>query len=147
MDEDVKECNSQVVKRYKRFLKDNGIYKRVMSRHLENAKKKNLTLEEFFDHCNKMTLISDIGSFCTWSATDEGKAFWWAISNKWKYVFIKEFGNTTSTFVIRGTCIVIKDFLNRHSCEISQQCFNEMDYMFDDLKKLYENKTGGKLRI
>ena len=74
MNEDVKECNSQIIKRYKRFLKDNGIYKRVMSRHLENAKKKCLTLEEFFSGRVKMTLISNSDSFCIWERTPEGKA-------------------------------------------------------------------------
>ena len=148
MDEDVKKCNSQIIKRYKRFLKDNGIYKRVMLKHLENAKKMSLTLEEFFSNRVKMTLISNSGSFCLWERTDEGKAFWWIISNKWKYICIKEqLVNPISTFAIKDTCMVIRDFLNRHSYEISQQCFDEMDYMFDDLKRLYENKTGEKLRI
>jgi hypothetical protein len=74
------------VKIYKRFLKDNGVFKRTLDIHCKGTYKKPKIYR--FPDCLKRTStlgwIQDSDCFCTWCHTREGDLFWWALSLLWQ---------------------------------------------------------------
>lgn len=82
-------------KRYKRFMKDNGLYARMMQIHLGECSSHNKRifseLKSFL--CNTVepfSWIQGAAAFCSWSSTKEGDLFWWLISIRWQAICIKE---------------------------------------------------------
>ena len=71
----------KVFKIYLRFLKEEGVYQRVLSIHSKNRKlnaKKVLKNDTYFANW-----IQNEDTFCLWSSTKEGKDFWWIIHLLW----------------------------------------------------------------
>lgn len=85
-----------ILKIYKRFLKENGVYTRAMYLHLNGCgrKSRKITPEKFKNKLSyfsdPMCLLSNVGIFCIWRESSEGDYFWWKISNKWKIKCINE---------------------------------------------------------
>lgn len=77
------------VKKYKRFLKEYGLFKRAIHIHQygadfctvreETRKFPDCLLEH--DPCN---WIQNPRAFCSWARTNEGDCFWWSISLLWQ---------------------------------------------------------------
>ena len=87
----------KVVKRYKRFLKENGIYRRAIEIHMEknhiyhpfSQKYKNLS--EALNGIAYYDWMQSTKSFCMWASTKEGDAFWWFYSILWRYICFNEY--------------------------------------------------------
>lgn len=84
-----------IFKRYKRFMKDNGLYTRMMQIHLgkcsSHNKRKFSELKSIL--CNDIepySWIQGADVFCTWSLTKEGDLFWWLTNIRWQVICIKE---------------------------------------------------------
>lgn len=87
----------EALKRYKRFMKEYGLYSRMIFLHttytsyfsdvngFKRTKKKKAfkeLLTSTNDPVNKWIQNSSV--FCTWSGTKEGDTFWWLISMLWE---------------------------------------------------------------
>ena len=83
-----------IIKRYKRFLKEYGVYKRVLDIHLSSnyCKKNNInTLDRLLTLCaspEDFLWKSDV--FCIWERTAEGDSYWWVLSSLWRETCINE---------------------------------------------------------
>lgn len=83
-----------IIKRYKRFLKEHGVYKRVLDIHLSSfhCKKYNInTLDRLLTICASPEYFlwkSDV--FCNWVRTAEGVSYWWVLSSLWRELCITE---------------------------------------------------------
>jgi len=79
----------EVKKRYERFLKEMGVYKRAIEIHSKrtNELSKTNIAYQFALKANTYprSWIQSCGTFCTWSKTPEKDVFWWAISLLWQY--------------------------------------------------------------
>ena len=136
---DKKYEKNDVLKTYKRFLKDNGCYYRVMSIH----KKNKINLERITLPFN---LISRSDYFCYWSNTKEGEYFWWNINNRWKAkCFMEKIGETINgEYYNKNRCIdflfMVSDYLarKRKRGELSQNEKNEYDDIIYKLKLKYK---------
>jgi hypothetical protein len=84
----------QVVKRYKRFLKEENVYKRVIDLHMESEYSKKFevhSLEKLLSKCNTPDeFIWYARVFCIWDKTSEGDNFWWFMSSLWRGICIFE---------------------------------------------------------
>ena len=79
----------EVKKRYERFLKEMGVYKRAIDIH---SRRENVLPKRGIAYQSKLkantfprSWIQSSGTFCTWSRTPEKDVFWWAISLLWQY--------------------------------------------------------------
>lgn len=79
----------EVKKRYERFLKEMGVYKRAIDIHsgrINVLPKKNIAYQAIIKaNTFPRSWIQSSGTFCTWSRTPEKDVFWWAISLLWQY--------------------------------------------------------------
>jgi hypothetical protein len=94
----------QIVKRYKRFLKENGIYKRAISIHMNSYdfRKENCkSLSNLFSTCSQPDdFLKLISKFCVWAQTPEGRGYWWALSLHWREICLAEnFENLNSLYL------------------------------------------------
>ena len=72
----------EVKKRYERFLKEMGVYKRAIEIH---SGRKIAYQDIIKANTYPRSWIQSCGTFCTWSKTPEKDVFWWAISLLWQY--------------------------------------------------------------
>lgn len=83
-----------IIKRYKRFLKEHGVYKRVLDIHLNSnyCKKNNINaLDRLLIMCSSPEYFlwkADV--FCIWERTAEGDSYWWVLSSLWRETCINE---------------------------------------------------------
>ena len=79
----------EVKKRYERFLKEMGVYKRAIDIHsgrVNELSKRNIAYQAIIKtNTYPRSWIQSNGTFCTWSRTPEKDVFWWAISLLWQY--------------------------------------------------------------
>jgi hypothetical protein len=79
----------EVKKRYERFLKEMGVYKRAIEIHsgrVNGLCKRNIAYPTIIKaNTYPRSWIHSSGTFCTWSRTPEKDVFWWAISLLWQY--------------------------------------------------------------
>ena len=79
----------EVKKRYERFLKEMGVYKRAIDIHsgrVNELSKRNIAYQAIIKtNTYPRSWIQSNGTFCTWSRTPEKDGFWWAISLLWQY--------------------------------------------------------------
>ena len=79
----------EVKKRYERFLKEMGVYKRAIDIHsgrVNELSKRNIAYQAIIKtNTYPRSRIQSNGTFCTWSRTPEKDVFWWAISLLWQY--------------------------------------------------------------
>ncbi len=78
----------EIKKRYERFLKEMGVYKRVIDIHsgrVNGLPKRNISYQTIIKaNTYPRSWIQSCGTFCTWSRTPEKDVFWWAISLLWQ---------------------------------------------------------------
>ena len=83
-----------IIKRYKRFLKEHGVYKRVLDIHLSSnyCEKFNInSLNELFAKClSPEYFLWKADVFCIWDRTAEGDSYWWVLSSLWREICITE---------------------------------------------------------
>ena len=72
-------------KRYKRFIKEKGVFHKVMSIH-----SKEVNAETILKKHSPFNWLRDTGTFCIWAETNEGERFWWRISLEWQIKCIEE---------------------------------------------------------
>ena len=79
----------EVKKRYERFLKEMGVYKRAIDIHSKSVNglpKRGIAYQaKIKSNTYPRSWIQSSGTFCTWSRTPEKDVFWWAISLLWQY--------------------------------------------------------------
>lgn len=79
----------EVKKRYERFLKEMGVYKRAVDIHsgrVHGLYKRSIAYPVVIkNNTYPRTWIQSSGTFCTWSRTPEKDVFWWGISLLWQY--------------------------------------------------------------
>jgi hypothetical protein len=84
-----------IIKRYKRFLKEHGVYKRVLDIHLSSyyCRMYNVhKLDKLLTICCERPedFLWKADSFCIWEKTGEGESYWWVLSSLWKETCITE---------------------------------------------------------
>jgi len=73
-------------KRYERFLKEMGVYRRAIQIHTYGTGKRRYGYPTILKiNCHVRSWIQSSGTFCTWLRTPEKDVFWWAISLLWQY--------------------------------------------------------------
>jgi len=84
--------DDKIIKKYKRFLKENGIYQRAIELHsYHNCKKTILSLYGDIKKFNFKSLLAynpkdwmqSTALFCLWSGTKEGEKYWFEKSILW----------------------------------------------------------------
>jgi hypothetical protein len=85
---------NEALKRYKRFMKERGLYSRMLALHttydsiygFHKKERKKYTFKELLTSTldSPCKWIQNSTVFCTWSRTKEGDGFWWIISILWE---------------------------------------------------------------
>lgn len=90
---------------YFRFLKDHGIFSRVIWLHKNGdecsiKREAPMTLDDALHYCKNPTeWIQSAICFCIWSKTDEGQVYWHELSKLWKLECIEKGLKTENTFI------------------------------------------------
>ena len=94
---------------YFRFLKDHGIFNRVIWLHKNGHKNGDdgsikreapMTLDDALHYCKTpIGWIQSAICFCIWSKTDEGQVYWHDLSKLWKLECIEKGLETENTFI------------------------------------------------
>ena len=136
------------VKKYKRFLKEHGIFKRAIHIHQYGEDFCNVreSIRKFpdcllgHDPCN---WIQNARAFCSWVNTNEGDCFWWSISLLWQLTICCD--NSFSTGYLRESIVRCADsFFEyiRHcdyKCNVNERIINEINNKVKELKS-YEKE-------
>jgi len=120
----------KIFKVYSRFLKEEGIYHKVLTIHGKGNKfsaKNVLQKDHMFTHW-----IQHDSTFCLWSNTNEGRDFWMEIHLLWLIKCLEFCGGE----VIYDNFKVNKEYVNS-SISVFLRSFNDCFYKNDE-KKIIE---------
>jgi len=111
-----------VFKLYKRFLKENGIYKRVFEIHKKSYGRKHTnSLRKALDATEYDRWLQDCDLFCLWRGSYEGEYFWWLKHIKWVICLRETYGEKVSYDEIGSFMNLKKEFV----CSSSKSEFLE----------------------
>lgn len=74
----------EAYKAYKRFLKDEGVYKRAMEIHSLKGEFNEHSIKKKLSMVRPSQWIQNSMAFYQWCYTPEGETFWWPISILWQ---------------------------------------------------------------
>ena len=74
----------EAYKIYKRFLKDEGIFRRALEIHSECRHLNEHLIKKKLFLTMPSQWIQSCGTFCQWCRSPEGDKFWWPISILWQ---------------------------------------------------------------
>lgn len=119
-----------VFKLYKRFLKENGIYKRVFEIHKKSyACKRTNSLRKALDATEYDRWLQDCDLFCLWRGSYEGEHFWWLKHIKWVICLRETYGKKVSYVEIGSFIFVKKEFNYNSKSEFLEQMKDDMAFI------------------
>lgn len=109
-----------IFKIYKRFLKENSVFRRALYIHTNHelkGNKKPISVNDVRESLMKapdaLSFIASAFSFCDWAKTKEGRCYWYFINIKWKTKCILEnIGCVYTKEKIKDVIEIMKDFSN-----------------------------------
>lgn len=137
-------------KLYFRFLKDHGVFKRVIYLH-ENGvpacPKERKIMQVLYDQQRFYDWLCDARTFCLWHQTDEGARFWHIMSCLWKLTCLDNgLINEPSSFFYDVKTIINHMKSEAASCLFARSYPSAWDTykygdLYNELEKLYKKVT------
>ena len=134
------------VKIYKRFLKENGVYKRVIEIHCNGTyyDRKKRKFPTCLEHFGILTWIQNSNCFCTWYYTKEGDLFWYALSVLWQmHCYITESCDLKN----ENKIYIITNFLNRLNNDFFDYYKTISEENKELVKNIYEKIKSDKIKL
>ena len=137
-------------KLYFRFLKDHGVFKRVIYLH-ENGvpacPKERKIMQVLYDQQRFYNWLCDARTFCLWHQTDEGARFWHIMSCLWKLTCLDNgLINESSSFFYDVETIISHMKSEAAFCLLARSypsAWDTYEYgdLYNELEKLYKKVT------
>jgi len=128
----------EVIKTYKRYLKDNGVFNQVLKIHRLHCKGSHKVEEILVKAFLPLDFIANSNTFTFWETLKEGRLFWWGISNKWKYKCLTEKIGGENIYPLSSylsTIDMYESFLDEYQSVLEKEEINRYNKMILNLNE------------